>query len=152
MAAKLTPTKTNEANSVSSALVDEGSVDQSEEHNEYHDYDHVDDQGLSAQIGAFVGDVTSMAKAELHYYRTRLAYSQSMAKRIGIYAMVSAATFFAGIAALIFGLLLICAHYLGPIFATIIVTGAFLAVAVFAGLMARKSAKNLSFHENDRNG
>ncbi len=144
MAAKFTPTEMKDAQSASSILVDKVKVDQAEEHNK--------EQSVSAQIGVFVDDVTSMAKAELHYYRTRLAYSQSMAKRIGIYALVSVATFLGGTAALIIGLLLICVHYLGPVYATIIVTVTFLTVAVFAGIMARKSAKKLSFRENDNHG
>jgi hypothetical protein len=108
----------------------------------------VDDKGLTAQLSVFVGDVVNMAQAELNYYRTRFAYSQSVAKRIGLFAIISVATFFAAIAAFIFGLLLILATYLGPAIATIIVTVAFLGIAVVAGLSARKATKSLSFRDD----
>lgn len=108
----------------------------------------VDDTGLTAQLSVFVGDVVNMAQAELNYYRARFAYSQSVAKRIGLFAIISVATFFAAIAAFIFGLLLILATYLGPAIATIIVTVAFLCIAVVAGLLARKATKSLSFRDD----
>ncbi len=110
------------------------------------------DNGLTAQLSVFVGDVVNMAHAELNYYRARFAYSQSVAKRIGLYAIISVATFFAAIAALIFGLLLILAAYLGPVIATIIVTVAFLLFAVGAGILARKASKQLSFRDDPSDG
>jgi uncharacterized membrane protein len=106
------------------------------------------DSTVAGQLSAFVGDVVHMAQAEIAYYRTRFSYSQSVAKRIGLYAIVAVATFFAASTALIIGLLLILSSYLGPIIATIIVTISFLAIAVCSGLLARKSAQKLSFRKD----
>jgi VIT1/CCC1 family predicted Fe2+/Mn2+ transporter len=99
----------------------------------------------TAQISALVSDVTQLASAELSYYKTRFAYSQTVLKRAGFFALLAIATFFAAIAALIFGLLLVVAFYAGPIIAVVSVTFGFLAIAVLAGLMARRTAQNLSF-------
>jgi Putative Actinobacterial Holin-X, holin superfamily III len=99
----------------------------------------------SEQISMFVSDVSELARLELSYLKTRFAYSQSMAKRAGFFALVSIATFFAAIAALIFGSLLIVAYYAGPIVATILVTAIFLSITFITGMLARKSAKKLSF-------
>jgi hypothetical protein len=111
--------------------------------------DALQNSNAAGQLSAFVGDVVHMAQAEIAYYRTRFSYSQSVAKRIGLYAIVAVATFFAATTALILGLLLILASYFGPIIATVIVTLSFLGVAVCCGVLARKSAQKLSFREED---
>lgn len=101
--------------------------------------------GVTAQISVLAADVSALASAELDYYKNRLYYSQSVLKRAGFYALVAIAMFFSAVAALVFGMLLILNHFAGPVVATVAVTLGFLALAAAAGLMARKSASNLSF-------
>jgi Putative Actinobacterial Holin-X, holin superfamily III len=103
----------------------------------------------SEQISLFVSDVSELARLELGYLKTRFAYSQTMAKRAGLYALISIATFFAAISALIFGALLIVAYYAGPIVATFVVTTFFLSITFVTGVFARKSVKNLAFSSKD---
>jgi hypothetical protein len=102
-------------------------------------------ESATAQMSALVADVTHLAYTEFRYYKTRFAYSQTVLKQAGFFAIMAVAAFFASIAALIFGLLMVVAHYAGPVVATIAVPFGFLTITVIAGLMARRAARNLSF-------
>jgi small-conductance mechanosensitive channel len=101
------------------------------------------------QITRLVTDFRTVAADELAYYKARFAYSTAVAKWTGIYVAIALFALFGTVVALILGLLLILAAWVGAIAATIIVTLSFAGVALLFAQMARRNARNLSFPEID---
>lgn len=102
-----------------------------------------------AQIAALVSDVRTLAEAEWEYAKARLSYSGGVVRKAGVYALIAVLAVSASAIALVLGLLLILTSYWGPGAATIIVVVIFSIVAVLCALMARKTARNLTFIEED---
>lgn len=102
-----------------------------------------------AQIAALVSDVRTLAEAEWEYAKARLSYSGGVVRKAGVYALIAVLAVSASAIALVLGLLLILTRYWGPVAATIIVVVVFSIVAVLCALMARKTARNLTFIEED---
>ncbi len=103
-----------------------------------------------AQIAGLVGDVRALAVSEWDYAKARLNYSGGVVRKAGIYALLALLSISAAAIALILGILLIIANYWGPWMATIIVVLVFSIAAYIFALSARKTARNLSFSEDDR--
>ena len=106
------------------------------------------------QLARVVADVRKVAKAELDYFYSRLSYSRSVMRWAFRYGAIAAFTFGAAGIALVMGLVLTLSPKVGPLVATLIVTGGFAAVGVAAGLQARKWFRKIYFPEidGDQNG
>jgi CHASE2 domain-containing sensor protein len=101
------------------------------------------------QIAGLVSDVQSLARAEWDYTKARLSYSGGIARKAGLYALLAVLAVTAAAIALVLGTLLILTAYWGPLAATAIVVVIFSFLALLCAVMARKTARNLSFTEND---
>ena len=106
------------------------------------------------QLARVVADVRKVAKAELDYFYSRLSYSRFVMRWAFRYGAIAAFTFGAAGIALVMGLVLTLSPKVGPLVATLIVTGGFAAVGVVAGLQARKWFRKIYFPEidGDQNG
>jgi Flp pilus assembly protein TadB len=104
------------------------------------------------QISGLVSDVRTLAEAEWEYARARLSYSGGVVRKAGIYALLSILALSSAGIALVLGILLIIASYFGPWVATIAVVLVFIFVAYLLAISARKTARNLSFAEDDLDG
>jgi Flp pilus assembly protein TadB len=120
------------------------------------DEDHIplpskddDDLAPGVQIAGLVNDVRSLAEAEWKYARARLTYSGGVVRKAGIFAILAILALSAAAVALVLGILLIIASYFGPWVATIAVVLAFGLAAYFFAIAARKTARSLSFTEED---
>ena len=101
------------------------------------------------QIAALVSDVQSLAQTEWDYAKARLSYSGGVARKAGLYAFLAIVALSSAGVALILGVLLIVASYFGPWVATVsVVIMSGLAAFLFA-IIARNTARNLSFTEDD---
>jgi hypothetical protein len=102
-----------------------------------------------AQLTGLVDDVRSLARAEWDYIVARLSYSGGVAKRAGVYALLALMLLGGASVALILGTMLIIAHHLGPLAATIITVLVFTVLALLFALRARSIASELSFDGDD---
>lgn len=96
-------------------------------------------------IRDLITDSKILLTSEIDYYRARLDYSKATAKWAVLYAALALFGLFGAVTALILGLLLIVAEYLGAPWATIIVTISFVGAAFGFALLSRKRSKLLSF-------
>ena len=115
------------------------------------------DEGIltpGEQLARVVADVRKVARAELDYFYSRLSYSRSVMRWAFRYGAIAAFTFGAAGMALVMGLVLTLSPKVGPLVATLIVTGGFAVVGVAAGLQARKWFRKIYFPEidGDQNG
>jgi hypothetical protein len=101
------------------------------------------------QISGLVTDVRNLAEAEWDYAKARLSYSGGIVRKAGIYALLAVFAISGAIVALILGTLLIIASYWGPWVATAVTVIMFTIAAISFALLAKKTAKNLSFSESD---
>jgi hypothetical protein len=99
------------------------------------------------QIGALIGEVRSLAEAEIDYAKARLSYSGGVVRKAGLFALFAILAISGAAIALILGLLLALAAYIGPIIATLIIVAAFALAAYVFAIFARKTARNLKFDE-----
>lgn len=107
----------------------------------------VSESSAQEQIAALILDGRELVQTELAYYKGRINYSGELVKRAGLWASVALFCLFGAVIALILGILLIIAHYAGPIVATISVTLAFICAAIIFALYARANARKLAFPE-----
>lgn len=104
----------------------------------------------SAQIAGLVQDVKMLALAELDYARARLAYSGTIAKQAGIYAVLALMMIGSACIALVLGTLLILNSYWGPWAATFGTVVLFVIIASALALRAKAISKKLDFKgDND---
>jgi Putative Actinobacterial Holin-X, holin superfamily III len=104
-----------------------------------------------AQIEGLANDVRALAEAEWEYARARISYSGGVVRKAGLFALLAILSLSGAAIALILGILLILAHYLGPWAATAITVLLFALAAYVFALRARATARNLSFSEADSN-
>jgi uncharacterized membrane protein len=112
----------------------------------------IDAPSSRAQIAGLVSDVRALAETEWDYAKARLNYSGGVVRKTGIYVLLALLAISAAAIALIVGLLLIIANYWGPWIATIIVVLVFSIAAYIFAISARKTARNLSFAEDETHG
>jgi hypothetical protein len=105
-----------------------------------------------AQIAGLVSDVRTLAEAEWEYARARLSYSGGVVRKAGIYALLAVLALSTAAIALVLGILLIIASYLGPWVATISVVIVLSLAAYLLAISARKTARNLNFAEDESDG
>ena len=106
------------------------------------------------QVSRILADVRKVVRAELDYFYSRLSYSRFVMRWAFRYGAIAAFTFGAAGIALVMGLVLTLSPKVGPLAATLIVTGGFASVGVVAGLNARKWFRKVYFPEidGDQNG
>jgi Flp pilus assembly protein TadB len=102
-----------------------------------------------AQIAELVNDVRNLAEAEWDYAKARLVYSGGVVRKAGLYALLSILALCGASIAMVLGILLIVASYFGPWVATIAVVAAFSLAAFVLAISARKTARNLSFAQDE---
>jgi hypothetical protein len=105
------------------------------------------DISVRADMAQLVGDFREFVSAEMQYYQARLKYSKSVAKWTGAYLAIALFAAFGTIVALILGLLLIIASFVGPIWATVIVTLAFGAIGLLFAVLAQRTTRKFKFTE-----
>ncbi|NJM49657.1 MAG: phage holin family protein [Sphingomonadales bacterium] len=106
-----------------------------------------DNPTIKQDMKQLASEMRDFAQAEIAYYQARFAYSKAVAKRSAVYFSISIIAFFGAAIAFILGLLLILAHYFGPVFATLIVTGASISIALISAFLGRNNARNFKFPE-----
>jgi hypothetical protein len=104
------------------------------------------------QIAGLVSDVRLLAESEWEYAKARLHYSGGIIRKAGIYVILAVLALSAAAIALILGVLLIIASYWGLWVATISVVLMFSIAAYLFAVTARKTARNLSFNEDNGDG
>lgn len=106
------------------------------------------------QVSRVIADVRKVARAELDYYFSRLSYSRFVMRWAFRYGAIAAFTFGAAGIALVMGLVLTLSPKVGPLAATVIVTGGFAAIGIAAGMKARQWFRKIYFPEvdGDQNG
>ena len=102
-----------------------------------------------AQISELVSDVRQLAESEWQYAKARLSYSGGVVRKAGVYALLAILAVSTAAIALILGILLIITAYWGPWIATASVVSTLIAIAIICALLARKTAKNLSFAKDE---
>ncbi len=102
-----------------------------------------------AQISELVSDVRLLAESEWQYAKARLSYSGGVVRKAGVYALLAILAVSTAAIALILGILLIITAYWGPWIATASVVSTLIAIAIICALLARKTAKNLSFAKDE---
>ncbi|MFC4292029.1 phage holin family protein [Sphingorhabdus arenilitoris] len=105
------------------------------------------DPSIKRDMEQLAHDVRQFASAEIDYYRARLNYSKSVAKRSALFFTISLIALLGGSIAFILGCLLILVSYAGPVVATLIVVGACVVVSIGAALIGRKQARKFKFPE-----
>lgn len=102
-----------------------------------------------AQISELVSDVRLLAESEWQYAKARLSYSGGVVRKAGVYALLAILAVSTAAIALVLGILLIITAYWGPWIATASVVSTLIAIAIICALLARKTAKNLSFAKDE---
>lgn len=102
------------------------------------------------QLKIVADDVRSLIDSEISYYKNRLTYTGEVAKWTGLYLLIAACALFGGVVALILGILLIATIYLGPVWATLLVTVAAIATAIIFALIARSKSRDFYVSEIDK--
>ncbi|PKP98508.1 MAG: hypothetical protein CVT74_10790 [Alphaproteobacteria bacterium HGW-Alphaproteobacteria-13] len=87
-----------------------------------------------------VDNLAATAKTELALLEARGALAGHGVKWASAWGFVAACALLVAMLAVAFGAILVLAQYVGPLFATLIVAAALLALAAFAGWRARRSA------------
>lgn len=107
-------------------------------------------KSLSDQFSELVKDVRTLANVELEYYRAKLSVNMAATKSVLTLFAIGSALGFMTVVALVLGLLMIAAHYYGPIAATGLVTGGALLLTTILIAMAIKRARKLPLDEEDQ--
>lgn len=102
----------------------------------------------AAQVRGLIDEVKALADAEISYAKARLSYSSGIVRKAGQWALFAMLFLAGAVMALIVGMLLIVAHFWGPVIATITVVLLFAVASAVSGLQARKIARRLSFDED----
>jgi predicted Abi (CAAX) family protease len=108
------------------------------------------DVSPTQQVSLVIDDVRALVRAELNYYRSRLDYSRHVMKRSAGFGFVAALAFMAAAIALVVGLVLTLAPYIGPGMATLAVTLGFILIGAISGNQAQKWAAKVRFPEIDK--
>lgn len=105
------------------------------------------DPSVSEQVALVTENLRALVKAEVHYYRSRLDYTREVLAISLRYGAVAAGAFFGATIAVVLGSILTLSPLIGPLAATLLVTGIFAVVGVICGILARKWARKISFPE-----
>ncbi|MEO9469137.1 phage holin family protein [Parasphingorhabdus sp.] len=107
-------------------------------------------KSLSDQFSELVKDVRTLANVELEYYRTKLSVNMAATKTVLTLFALGSAFGLMTVIALVLGLIMIAAHYYGPIAATGLVTGGALLLTTILIAMAIKRARKLPLDEEEQ--
>ncbi|MEM8918850.1 MAG: phage holin family protein [Pseudomonadota bacterium] len=109
--------------------------------------DSGDRKPLRDQFADLVEDARTLAQVELEYYKAKLSVNLQATRTVLILFTIGATLGLTTILALILGILLIAAHYLGPVAATGLVTGTTLLLATILITMVIRRARKLPLDE-----
>lgn len=109
-----------------------------------------DRKPLNDQFADLVRDVRALANVELEYYRTKLSVNMAATKMVMTLFAIGSAFGLMTVIALVLGLLMIAAHYFGPVAAAGLVTGGALLLTTILIAMAIKRARKLPLDEEDQ--
>lgn len=109
--------------------------------------DSGDRKSLRDQFADLVEDARTLAHVELEYYKTKLSVNLQATRTVLILFTVGVTLGITTILAMVLGILLIASHYLGPVAATGLVTGATLLLTTILITMAIKRARKLPLDE-----
>jgi hypothetical protein len=110
----------------------------------------VEDVSAKEQVSLVLEDVRALVRAELRYYQSRLDYSRYVMKWSFLFGAISAFAFCGAAIALVMGLVLTLAPYIGPGLATLLVTLGFIMIGAISGSQARKWVAKVRFPEIDQ--
>jgi hypothetical protein len=116
---------------------------------ETRDIDTPEPVSVRGQLAVIAEDIRSLFNSELSYYKARFSYTQQIAKWAGLYLLVAICAFFGGIIAFILGILLIVSSYIGPLWATLLITLISLSAAVLFAILARNKSQDFRLSEID---
>lgn len=100
-------------------------------------------ESIGELLGRLVDDARESTRAEVALYRAQILNWVAQARVVALLAVTALMLVNAAIIALFVGLLLILQHQLGPIWATVIVTVATLALAGLFGWLAVRRVRRL---------
>lgn len=105
----------------------------------------------SEQIALVMEDLRAMVKAEMHYHRSRLAYTRHVFRWSFRYGAIAAFAFSGASIALVLGLVLTLSPLIGPLAATLLVTISFAMIGIIFAAMARRWMRKVYFPEMPKN-
>jgi hypothetical protein len=88
-------------------------------------------------------NASNTAKAELALLKARGELAKQGTKTASVWGLIAAVTAFVALLTFAVGMVMTLATLIGPLAATLLVTGALLLVAVMAGLRAKRGAANI---------
>lgn len=98
-------------------------------------------------IEQLAGDFRKFLSAEVQYYQARLKYSKSLAKWTGVYLAIASCMLLGAVIATILGLLLIISSFIGPLWATLIVSITFGCGGLWFARLAHQTTRKFKFTE-----
>jgi hypothetical protein len=102
---------------------------------------------VRADIEQLAEDFREFVSAEMQYYQARLKYSKSLAKWTGAYLAIALFMLLGAVVATILGILLIISSFIGPIWATVIVSLTFGCIGLCFAWLAQRTARKFKFTE-----
>lgn len=96
-----------------------------------------EDETLPAMVSRLVGETRSLASAEVAVYKARIGETIVRYRTAAVFFVVAGVLALAALIALLVGLILTLTPYVGAGFATLIVVGVVLAIAVILGLVGK---------------
>jgi Putative Actinobacterial Holin-X, holin superfamily III len=107
----------------------------------------IPDVSPTQQVSLVFEDVRALVRAELRYYQSRLDYSRHVMKWSFRFGGIAAFAFSAAAIGLVTGLIMTLSPYIGPGWATLLVTFGFIAVGAICAVQARKWMRKVYFPE-----
>jgi hypothetical protein len=96
-----------------------------------------EDEPLPAMVTRLVGETRALAGAEIAFYKAKFGVTLSAYKTAAIFFAVAGVLALAALIALLVGLIMTLTPHVGPGFATLIVVGVVLVIAVILGLIGK---------------
>jgi hypothetical protein len=102
------------------------------------------------QVTLVLDDLRALVRAEVNYYQSRLDYSRHVLRWSFRFGAIAAFAFSGAAIALVIGLVLTLSPVIGPGWATLTVTAAFIIIGIICGFKARKWLRKVYFPEIER--
>lgn len=118
---------------------------------ELDDAPDVGEVSPTEQASLVLDDVRALVKGELAYYRARIDYTRHVVKWGFRFGAIAAFAFTGAAIALVMGLIMTLSPHIGPGWATLSVTLAFVIIGSVCGVQARKWVRKVYFPEIDEN-
>jgi Putative Actinobacterial Holin-X, holin superfamily III len=111
----------------------------------------IPDASATQQVSLVLDDIRALVRAEMRYYQARLDYSRHVMRISFRFGGIAAFAFSAAAIGLVTGLIMTLAPYMGPGWATLVVTLGFILVGAISAYQARKWVRKVYFPEIERN-